>query len=153
VSQKLARVVLCGIAIESVPREPIFEKCSHLRDKGGVLTLRTPVEFCADPYSSRVCVTQSQMHSRGGLTVPSSIKPEQRFRILRQIAPCSRIARPRPQHSQSSATATDTDTRTATDQQSDWPCVHTKFSNPDCIRADIQRRHVNTDQGGCYRLQ
>ena len=27
-----------GIALEFVPREPIFEKCSHLREKGGVLT-------------------------------------------------------------------------------------------------------------------
>ena len=38
VSQKLASVVLRGIVIELVPRRPIFEKCSHLRDKGGVLT-------------------------------------------------------------------------------------------------------------------
>jgi hypothetical protein len=27
------------------PRRPIFEKCPHLREKGGVLTLRTPVGF------------------------------------------------------------------------------------------------------------
>ena len=32
-TQKSARVVLCGIAIELEPREPIFEKCSHLREK------------------------------------------------------------------------------------------------------------------------
>jgi hypothetical protein len=38
VSQKSASVVLCGIAIELVPRSPIFEKCPHLREKGGVLT-------------------------------------------------------------------------------------------------------------------
>jgi hypothetical protein len=31
-------VVLSGIVIELVPREPIFEKCPHLREKGGVLT-------------------------------------------------------------------------------------------------------------------
>jgi hypothetical protein len=37
--QKSARVVLCGIAIELEPREPIFEKSSHLREKGGVLML------------------------------------------------------------------------------------------------------------------
>jgi len=37
-TQKSARVVRCGIEIESVPREPIFEKCPHLREKGGVLT-------------------------------------------------------------------------------------------------------------------
>jgi hypothetical protein len=37
-TQKSARVVLCGIAVELVPREPIFEKCPHLREKGGVLT-------------------------------------------------------------------------------------------------------------------
>jgi hypothetical protein len=34
-----------------VPTCPIFEKCSHLREKGGVLTLRTPRWVCADPYS------------------------------------------------------------------------------------------------------
>jgi hypothetical protein len=33
-TQKSARVVQWGIAIEFVPREPIFEKC-YLRDKGG----------------------------------------------------------------------------------------------------------------------
>jgi hypothetical protein len=37
-TQKSARVVQCEIAIEFVPREPIFEKCPHLREKGGVLT-------------------------------------------------------------------------------------------------------------------
>jgi hypothetical protein len=37
-SQKSAPLVRCGIAIETVPTEPIFEKCSHLREKGGVLT-------------------------------------------------------------------------------------------------------------------
>ena len=52
VSQKSACMVRCGIAIESVPRRPIFEKCSHLRDKGGVLTLRTPHGVCADHYST-----------------------------------------------------------------------------------------------------
>ena len=37
-TQKSARVVLGGIAVELEPREPIFEKCPHLREKGGVLT-------------------------------------------------------------------------------------------------------------------
>jgi hypothetical protein len=37
-TQKSARVVLVVIFIELEPREPIFEKCSHLREKGGVLT-------------------------------------------------------------------------------------------------------------------
>jgi hypothetical protein len=37
VSQKSVSVVQWGIAIEFVPRRPIFEKCSHLREKGGVL--------------------------------------------------------------------------------------------------------------------
>jgi hypothetical protein len=37
-TQKSARVVHWGIAVEFVPREPIFEKCPHLREKGGVLT-------------------------------------------------------------------------------------------------------------------
>ena len=44
-SQKSASVVPRGIEIKMVPREPIFEKCPHLRDKGGVLTLRTPIGF------------------------------------------------------------------------------------------------------------
>jgi hypothetical protein len=33
------------IAIELQQTWPIFEKCPHLRDKGGMLTLRTPVGF------------------------------------------------------------------------------------------------------------
>ena len=37
-TQKSARVVVGGIWIELQPREPIFEKCPHLREKGGVLT-------------------------------------------------------------------------------------------------------------------
>jgi hypothetical protein len=37
-TQKSARVVERGIEIEFQPREPIFEKCPHLREKGGVLT-------------------------------------------------------------------------------------------------------------------
>ena len=37
-TQKSASVVQWGIAVEFVPRRPIFEKCSHLREKGGVLT-------------------------------------------------------------------------------------------------------------------
>ena len=37
-TQKSAFVVQWGIAVELVPRRPIFEKCPHLREKGGVLT-------------------------------------------------------------------------------------------------------------------
>ena len=37
-TQKSARVVVSRIQIELQPREPIFEKCPHLREKGGVLT-------------------------------------------------------------------------------------------------------------------
>jgi hypothetical protein len=37
-TQNSARVVLSRIEIWIVPREPIFEKCPHLREKGGVLT-------------------------------------------------------------------------------------------------------------------
>jgi hypothetical protein len=37
-TQKSASMVLGGIAIELVPWSPIFEKCPHLREKGGVLT-------------------------------------------------------------------------------------------------------------------
>ena len=35
VSQKLAHVVQIGITVEFVPSEQIFEKCSHLRGRGG----------------------------------------------------------------------------------------------------------------------
>jgi hypothetical protein len=38
VSQKSASVVEPKIELEFQPRRPIFEKCSHLREKGGVLT-------------------------------------------------------------------------------------------------------------------
>ena len=41
-----------GIAVEVQPTEPIFEKCPHLREKGGVLTLKTPRWVCAYPYST-----------------------------------------------------------------------------------------------------
>jgi hypothetical protein len=37
-TQKSASVVQWGMGVEFVPRRPFFEKCSHLRDKGGVLT-------------------------------------------------------------------------------------------------------------------
>ena len=37
-TQKSAPLVQWGIAVEFVPTEPIFEKCPHLREKGGVLT-------------------------------------------------------------------------------------------------------------------
>jgi hypothetical protein len=44
-------MVLGEIAVELELREPIFEKCPHLRETGGVLTLITPRWVCADPYS------------------------------------------------------------------------------------------------------
>ena len=37
-TQKSATMVLRGIRIKMVPSWPIFEKCPHLREKGGVLT-------------------------------------------------------------------------------------------------------------------
>ena len=37
-TQKSATMVLGEIDIELVPSRPNFEKCSHLREKGGVLT-------------------------------------------------------------------------------------------------------------------
>ena len=37
-TQKSAFMVAPGIAIEVQPWSPIFEKCPHLREKGGVLT-------------------------------------------------------------------------------------------------------------------
>ena len=45
-------MVQWGIAIEFEPWRPIFEKCSHLREKGGVLTLKTPCLVCAYSYNS-----------------------------------------------------------------------------------------------------
>ena len=37
-TQKSVSMVAPGIALEVQPTEPIFEKCPHLREKGGVLT-------------------------------------------------------------------------------------------------------------------
>jgi hypothetical protein len=37
-TQKSATMVQWGNAVEFVPSWPIFEKCPHLREKGGVLT-------------------------------------------------------------------------------------------------------------------
>jgi hypothetical protein len=37
-TQKSATLVPRGIEIKMVPTWPIFEKCPHLREKGGVLT-------------------------------------------------------------------------------------------------------------------
>jgi hypothetical protein len=34
-TQKSARVLRCGIETETVPLDPIFEECPHLRKKGG----------------------------------------------------------------------------------------------------------------------
>jgi hypothetical protein len=53
-------VVQWGIAVEFVPRRPIFEKCPHLREKGGVLTLKTPRGVCAYPYT-RVATLDSRL--------------------------------------------------------------------------------------------
>jgi hypothetical protein len=46
-------LLVSGIAIELQPWSPIFEKCSHLREKGGVLTLKTTRGVCAYPYSTK----------------------------------------------------------------------------------------------------
>jgi hypothetical protein len=57
-TQKLATLVPRGIANKMVPTWPIFEKCSHLREKGGVLTKiwhsrnrlsRTVARWCSSP--------------------------------------------------------------------------------------------------------
>jgi hypothetical protein len=52
-TKKSASVVLSRIQfwIVLVTWRLIFEKCSHLREKGGVLTLRTPNWICADQYN------------------------------------------------------------------------------------------------------
>jgi hypothetical protein len=44
-TQKSGSMVQWGIVAEFVPWRPIFEKCPHLREKGGVLTLKTPIGF------------------------------------------------------------------------------------------------------------
>jgi hypothetical protein len=44
-TQRSASVVAPEIAAEVQQRSPIFEKCPHLREKGEVLTLKTPVGF------------------------------------------------------------------------------------------------------------
>jgi hypothetical protein len=73
-TQKSARVVVGGIAIELHPREPIFEKCPHLRGKGGVLTLRTPHGVCAYPYS--ICIKNGIYTGTTGTgTVDHSVVP------------------------------------------------------------------------------
>ena len=46
-------MVHCVIAIESVPWRPIFEKCPHLREKGGVLTKIWAHGEQVVPYSIR----------------------------------------------------------------------------------------------------
>ena len=51
--QKLDRVVRFGIAEKLKPREPIF--VNVLREKGGVLTLRTPIGFALTPTVLSVC--------------------------------------------------------------------------------------------------
>jgi hypothetical protein len=52
-TQKSASMVLFGIVlIELEPWRPNFEKCPHLREKGGVLTLRKSHWVCADLYST-----------------------------------------------------------------------------------------------------
>jgi hypothetical protein len=59
--QKSARVVLVGIEVELESRETIFEKCSHLREKGGVLMLlKTTLHLLANVqyslYTKHWCV-------------------------------------------------------------------------------------------------
>jgi hypothetical protein len=44
-------LLLSKIQFWIVPTEPIFEKCSQLREKGGVLTLKNTSGVCAYPYS------------------------------------------------------------------------------------------------------
>jgi hypothetical protein len=43
--QKSASVVVGGIAKELQPRRPIFEKCSHLREKGVLMLLKTTLHL------------------------------------------------------------------------------------------------------------
>jgi hypothetical protein len=53
--QKSARVILSRIEFWIVPREPIFEKCSGLREKGGVLMLlKTTLHLQTNPQYSCV---------------------------------------------------------------------------------------------------
>jgi hypothetical protein len=54
-TQKSAPLVPRGISIELVPTEPIFEKFSHLREKGGGADAQNTHGVCADPYSRYGC--------------------------------------------------------------------------------------------------
>jgi hypothetical protein len=58
--QKSARMVEPYIAMEFQRREPIFEKYSHLREKGGVLMLlKTALHLVANPQYSTDQASQS----------------------------------------------------------------------------------------------
>jgi hypothetical protein len=81
-TQKSASVVQLVNRLGCLPRRPIFEKCSHLREKGGVLTLRTPHWVCADPYSR--CCGPVQFTTVPLLNSPWSSPKKIRFRKFRR---------------------------------------------------------------------
>jgi hypothetical protein len=70
-TQKSASVVLSRIQFWIVPwyhgaRRPIFEKCSRLREKGGVLTLRTPHWVSHHPLAHDLIRHGTAVLRRGG---------------------------------------------------------------------------------------
>ena len=48
-TQKSVSLVAPGITVEVQPTEPIFEKCPHLREKGGGADAQNTRWVCADP--------------------------------------------------------------------------------------------------------
>ena len=70
--QNSVRMVRWGIQFPTVPREPIFEKSSHLREKGGVLMLfktTLHLEAKAQYTHSKFTATRVGTH-RGGAYAP-----------------------------------------------------------------------------------
>ena len=65
-TQKSASVVLSSIQFWIVPRRPIFEKCPHLREKGGADAQNTRW-VCADPYSTFTAVVRVLNLTKGAL--------------------------------------------------------------------------------------
>ena len=65
-------MVLSGIAIELEPWSPIFEKCPHLREKGGVLMLfkTTPHLGAKAQYTGFWCY-KLQKRARGARRIRS----------------------------------------------------------------------------------
>ena len=60
-TQKSATMVVSGIEIELQPSWPIFEKCSHLREKGVVLMLLKTTRHLGAKAQYGVCMEPGHM--------------------------------------------------------------------------------------------